>query len=114
MTEDVLLTLSLLLSAALAARFVASLIRVPEMLVLIAFGALIGPSVLDVVDVPFDSIGAQLIFTLGVADPFLRRAQPLASGPAPRLGRPQHAGASRRGADRAGHRRDRALAFDLS
>jgi potassium/hydrogen antiporter len=67
MTEDLLLTLSLLLSAALAARFVASLIRVPEMLVLIAFGALIGPSVLDVVDVPFDSIGAQLIFTLGVS-----------------------------------------------
>ena len=44
MTEDVLLTLSLLLSAALAARFVASLIRVPEMLVLLAFGALLGPS----------------------------------------------------------------------
>ena len=67
MTEDVLLTLSLLLSAALAARFIASLVRVPEMLVLIALGALIGPSVLDVVDVPFDSIGAQLIFTLGVS-----------------------------------------------
>ena len=45
MTEDVLLTLSLLLSAALAARFLASLIRVPEMLVLMAFGALLGPSV---------------------------------------------------------------------
>ena len=43
MTEDVLLTLSLLLSAALAARFIASLIRVPEMLVLLAFGALLGP-----------------------------------------------------------------------
>ena len=67
MTQDVLLTLSLLLSAALAARFIASLVRVPEMLVLIALGALIGPSVLDVVDVPFDSIGAQLIFTLGVS-----------------------------------------------
>ena len=48
MTEDVLLTLSLLLSAALAARFIASLIRVPEMLVLLAFGALLGPPALDV------------------------------------------------------------------
>ena len=35
-TRDVLLTLSLLLGAALAARFIASLIRVPEILVLVA------------------------------------------------------------------------------
>lgn len=67
MTEDVLLSLSLLLSAALAARFVASLIRVPEMLVLLVFGAVLGPSLLDVVEVPLDSIGAQLVFTLGVS-----------------------------------------------
>lgn len=67
MTQDVLLTLSLLLSAALAARFLASLLRVPELLVLLAFGALLGPSLLDVVDVPLDSTGAQLIFTLGVS-----------------------------------------------
>jgi potassium/hydrogen antiporter len=66
-TRDVLLTLSLLLGAALAARFLASLIRVPEILVLVAFGALFGPSLLDVVDVPLDSIGAQLLFTLGVS-----------------------------------------------
>jgi potassium/hydrogen antiporter len=66
-TEDVLLTLSLLLSAALAARFIASLIRVPEMLVLLAFGAMLGPHVLNVVEVPLDSLGAQLIFTLGVS-----------------------------------------------
>ena len=61
MTRDVLLTLSLLLGAALAARFIASLLRIPEILVLVAFGALFGPSVLDVVDVPLDSIGAQLL-----------------------------------------------------
>ena len=35
--------------------------------VLVAVGALFGSSVLDVVDVPFDSLGAQLIFTLGVS-----------------------------------------------
>ena len=45
----------------------ASLLRVPEILVLVAFGALLGPSLLDVIDVPLDSIGAQLIFTLGVS-----------------------------------------------
>jgi cell volume regulation protein A len=66
-TRDILLTLSLLLSAALAARFLASLLRVPEILVLVGFGALLGPSLLDVIDVPLDSVGAQLIFTLGVS-----------------------------------------------
>ena len=34
---------------------------------LVAVGALLGPSALDVVDVPLDSLGAQLLFTLGVS-----------------------------------------------
>jgi cell volume regulation protein A len=67
MTDDIFLTLSLLLMGALLARFVASLLRIPEMLLLVAFGAAFGPSALDVVDVPFDSLGAQLVFTLGVS-----------------------------------------------
>jgi cell volume regulation protein A len=67
MTDDIFLTLSLLLMGALLARFVASLLRIPEMLLLVGIGALFGPSVLDVVDVPFESLGAQLIFTLGVS-----------------------------------------------
>ena len=67
MTEDVLLTLSLLLLAALVARFLASLIRIPEILVLVLMGVLFGPSGLDVIDVPIDSLGAQLMFTLGVS-----------------------------------------------
>ena len=67
MTEDILLTLSLLLVAALLARFLASLIRIPEILVLVAMGALFGPSALDVIEVPIDSLGAQLMFTLGVS-----------------------------------------------
>jgi len=67
MTRDVLLTLSLILMAALAARFLASLLRIPEILLLVAMGALFGPSALDIVDVPLDSIGAQLMFTLGVS-----------------------------------------------
>jgi cell volume regulation protein A len=67
MTDDVLLTLSLLLMGALLARFVASLIGVPEILVLVAIGAGFGPFALDVVNVPFESLGAQLMFTLGVS-----------------------------------------------
>jgi cell volume regulation protein A len=67
MTDDILLTLSLMLMGALLARFVASLLHVPEILLLVAVGALFGPSALDVVDVPFDSLGAQLMFTLGVS-----------------------------------------------
>ena len=39
----------------------------PEILLLVLFGALLGPSMLDVIDVPLDSLGAQLIFTLGVS-----------------------------------------------
>jgi potassium/hydrogen antiporter len=66
-TEDVLLTLSLLLVAALAARLIAGLVRVPEILVLVVMGAAFGPSALDVIDVPIESLGAQLIFTLGVS-----------------------------------------------
>ncbi len=67
MTEDVILTLSLLLVAALLARLIASLVRVPEILILVAMGALFGPFALDVIDVPLDSLGAQLMFTLGVS-----------------------------------------------
>jgi potassium/hydrogen antiporter len=66
MTDDTFLTLSVLLGAALVARLAASQLPVPEILVLLVFGALLGDSVLDVVDVPLDALGAQLLFTLGV------------------------------------------------
>ena len=67
MTDDIFLTLSLLLMGALLARFVASLLGIPEILLLVVVGALFGSSALDVVDVPFDSLGAQLLFTLGIS-----------------------------------------------
>ncbi|HEX5622159.1 MAG TPA: cation:proton antiporter, partial [Solirubrobacteraceae bacterium] len=63
MTRDVITTLGLLLGAALAARFVAGLLKVPEMLVLVAAGVLLS----GIIDVPLDSTGAQLLFTLGVS-----------------------------------------------
>ena len=67
MTREVILTLGLLLGAGLAARVIGQLARVPELLVLVGAGALLGPSALDVVDVPLDTLGAQLVFTLGVS-----------------------------------------------
>jgi potassium/hydrogen antiporter len=66
-TRDIILTLGLLLGAGLAARGLAQALRVPEVLVLVGAGGLLGPSALDVVDVPLDSLGAQLVFTLGVS-----------------------------------------------
>jgi cell volume regulation protein A len=67
MTRDVILALSLLLVAGLTARLLATLLRIPEIAVLLGVGAALGPSALDVIDVPLDSLGAQLIFTLGVS-----------------------------------------------
>jgi potassium/hydrogen antiporter len=67
MTRDVILTLSLLLVAGLFARLLATLLRIPEIVFLLGIGALLGPSALDVIDVPLDSLGAQLVFTLGVS-----------------------------------------------
>jgi cell volume regulation protein A len=67
MTRDVILNLSLLLVAGLVARLLATLIRIPEIVFLLGLGALLGPSALDVLEVPLDSLAAQLVFTLGVS-----------------------------------------------
>jgi cell volume regulation protein A len=67
MTRDVILTLSLLLVAGLFARLLATLLHIPEIVFLLAIGALLGPSALEVIDVPLDSLAAQLVFTLGVS-----------------------------------------------
>ena len=67
MTRDVILNLSLLLVAGLVARLLATLLRIPEIVFLLALGALLGPSALEVIDIPLDSLGAQLVFTLGVS-----------------------------------------------
>jgi potassium/hydrogen antiporter len=66
-TKDVILTITLMLAAGLGAELLAELLRVPPMLLLLATGAVLGPSALNAIDVPLDSIGAQLILTLGVS-----------------------------------------------
>ncbi len=49
------------------AQVVATITRIPDMIVLLAAEALIGPSVLGLVANPLDGVGAQLLFNIGVA-----------------------------------------------
>jgi cell volume regulation protein A len=65
--RDVIETVGILLVAGLVCEFAAGVLRVPRMLLLLGAGALLGPSVADAIDIPLDSIGAELILTLGVA-----------------------------------------------
>jgi potassium/hydrogen antiporter len=65
--QDVLRDAGLILAAGVAAVPVAALARLPLMVVLVAAGALVGPSVLELVENPVDGLGAQLVFTLGVS-----------------------------------------------
>src|ERR687898_1668081 len=64
---EILLTFGLILGAGLIAQLVATFLRIPEMIVLVAVGALIGPSGLGLVSNPLDGVGAQLLFNIGVA-----------------------------------------------
>lgn len=65
--KDVILTLAIMLATGLVAQPLAGAVRLPPMLVLLGAGALLGPSVSDAIDVPLDSVGAQLLLTLGVS-----------------------------------------------
>jgi potassium/hydrogen antiporter len=65
--QDVILTIALMLAAGLACSLVAELLRLPHMLVLLAAGMLLGPAGLEAIDIPVDSMGAQLVLTLGVS-----------------------------------------------
>jgi potassium/hydrogen antiporter len=64
---DVIGTLAIVLVAGLACEVVAGLLRLPRMVVLLGAGALLGPHALDAVDLPLDSLGVQLLLTLGVS-----------------------------------------------
>jgi potassium/hydrogen antiporter len=65
--EHILRDFGLILGAGLISQLIATLIRLPEMVVLVAAGALIGPSVLGIVENPLNGVGAQLLFNIGVA-----------------------------------------------
>jgi len=66
-TKDIIFTLGVMLIAGLVCQLVADTLRAPRMLVLLLGGTLLGPSVADVIDVPLDSTGAELLLTLGVS-----------------------------------------------
>jgi len=65
--RDVIETLAILLAAGLVAEVVAGLLRVPRMVVLVGAGALLGPDVAGLVELPPDSVGVQILLTLGVS-----------------------------------------------
>jgi potassium/hydrogen antiporter len=65
--EQILRDFGLILGAGLLSQLIAKLIKIPEMVVLVAAGALIGPSVLGIVENPLNGVGAQLLFNIGVA-----------------------------------------------
>ncbi len=54
--EQILRAFGIILGAGLISTF----LRIPEMIVLVGVGALIGPSVLGIVSNPLDGAGAQL------------------------------------------------------
>ncbi len=64
---DVILAVGVILGAGLLSYPIGALLRLPYMLVLVGVGALLGPSVLDLIDVPLTSTGAQVLLALGVS-----------------------------------------------
>ncbi len=65
--EHILRDFGLILGAGLVSQLIATVTKLPEMVVLVAAGALIGPSVLGLVSNPLGGTGSQLLFNIGVA-----------------------------------------------
>jgi potassium/hydrogen antiporter len=65
--EHILRNFGLILGAGLVSQLIATALRLPQMVVLVAAGALLGPSVLGLVSNPLSGVGAQLLFNIGVA-----------------------------------------------
>lgn len=65
--KDVIQILAILLAAGLVSQVLADILRLPRMVVLLAAGIVVGPEAFRWIDVPLDSLGAQLLFSLGVS-----------------------------------------------
>jgi cell volume regulation protein A len=65
--RDVIETLAILLAAGVAAELLAGLLRIPRMITLLGAGVLLGPEVVDALELPLESVGVQLLLTLGVS-----------------------------------------------
>jgi cell volume regulation protein A len=66
-TRDLIETLALMLAAGLVSELLASALRLPRMVLLLAAGAILGPHVAGVLELPLDASGIQLLLTLGVS-----------------------------------------------
>jgi cell volume regulation protein A len=65
--RDVIETLAIVLAAGLVCELAAGLLRLPRMVLLLAAGVVLGPFVLEVLDFELDTVGVQLLLTLGVS-----------------------------------------------
>ena len=65
--RDVIETLAIMLAAGLCSELLAGLLRLPRMVVLLAAGALLGPDVAGLIELPLDEVAVQILLTLGVS-----------------------------------------------
>jgi potassium/hydrogen antiporter len=65
--RDAIELVAIVLAAGLVSDVLANVLRLPRMVVLLAAGALLGPHALESIELPLDSVGVQLLFTLGVS-----------------------------------------------
>jgi potassium/hydrogen antiporter len=65
--RDVIETLAILLAAGVVSELLAGLLRLPRMVILLGAGVFLGPEVLDGIELPLESVGVQLLLTLGVS-----------------------------------------------
>jgi cell volume regulation protein A len=65
--RDVIETLAIVFAAGLCSELIAGLLRVPRMVVLLAAGALLGPDVAGLIELPLDELAVQILLTLGVS-----------------------------------------------
>jgi NhaP-type Na+/H+ or K+/H+ antiporter len=65
--RDAIQTLAIILVAGLLAELVARVLRLPQMVVLLLAGIVVGPHVAGWLDVPIDATSVQLLFSLGVS-----------------------------------------------
>ena len=65
--RDVIEVLAIVLAAGLLSELLARVVRLPRMIVLLAAGVALGREGLDLVDVPLDAVGVELLLALGVS-----------------------------------------------
>jgi potassium/hydrogen antiporter len=64
--QELILTVSLILACGLFARLLAEVVHLPEIVIMVGFGVLIGPSALDIAEAPIGSVGVEIVLTVGV------------------------------------------------